>query len=206
MRNHFRADLNHRTTAYSSRMNHSMILKRPGRVLAGLAFLLALFATPTGAAAQSSDGGDSRQSISGSETPSESQAETRSGSGSGTEGGSTLDKLRALTPEQKARLRSQYEKRSFLRHFTKMDRNNDGALTRDEMLTYFTIIHTVFDADYNDVVSVVEAPALLLRIKLMGKAFPEEGLTLPELQARLDETFTFLDKNQNGKLGWPELL
>ena len=86
------------------------------------------------------------------------------------------------------------------------DSNNDGALTRDEMLTYFTIIHTVFDADYNDVVSVVEAPALLLRIKLMGKAFPEEGLTLPELQARLDETFTFLDKNQNGKLGWPELL
>ena len=38
------------------------------------------------------------------------------------------------------------------------------------MLTYFTIIHTVFDADYNDVVSVVEAPALLLRIKLMGRA------------------------------------
>jgi len=26
------------------------------------------------------------------------------------------------------------------------------------------------------------------------------------LQARLDETFTFLDKNENGKLGWPELL
>ena len=40
----------------------------------------------------------------------------------------------------------------------------------------------------------------------MGRAFPEEGLTLPELQARLDETFTFLDKNENGKLGWPELL
>ena len=181
-----------------------MILKRPGRVLAGLAFLFVLFATPTGAVAQSSDGGDSQQSASGSETPSEQQAETRSGSGAA--GGSTLDKLRELTPEQKARLRSQYEKRSFLRHFTKMDRNNDGALTRDEMLTYFTIIHTVFDADYNDVVSVVEAPALLLRIKLMGRAFPEEGLTLPELQARLDETFTFLDKNENGKLGWPELL
>ena len=105
MRNHFRADLNRPATAYSSRMNHSMILKRPGRVLAGLAFLFVLFATPTGAVAQSSDGGDSQQSASGSETPSEQQAETRSGSGSGAAGGSTLDKLRELTPEQKALLR-----------------------------------------------------------------------------------------------------
>ena len=206
MRNHFRADLNRPATAYSSRMNHSMIMKRPGRVLAGLAFLFVLFATPTGAAAQSSDGGDSQQSASGSETPSEQQAETRSGSGSGAAGGSTLDKLRELTPEQKARLRSQYEKRSFLRHFTKMDRNNDGALIRDEMLAYFTIMHAAFDVDYNDVVSREEAPTLLLRIKLLGQGFPASGLTLAELQRRLDETFVFLDKNKNDKLGWPELL
>ena len=33
-----------------------------------------------------------------------------------------------------------------------------------------------------------------------------EGLTLEELAARLEETFVFLDRNKNGKLGWPELL
>ncbi|MGB1148136.1 MAG: hypothetical protein ACPG4M_09620, partial [Alphaproteobacteria bacterium] len=104
------------------------------------------------------------------------------------------------------KLRAQYEKRSFLGHFAKMDRNNDGALIRDEMLAYFTIMHAAFDVDYNDVVSREEAPTLLLRIKLLGQGFPASGLTLAELQRRLDETFVFLDKNKNDKLGWPELL
>ena len=171
-------------------MTHTMTLTQPDRLLAGLAFLLALISMNAPSLAQSGTSSDTN----GTGGRVEDSAST------------TENQLRELTPEQKARLRAQYEKRSFLRHFTKMDRDDDGALTREEMLTYFTIIHAVFDADFDDVVSVVEAPALLLRIKLMGKAFPEGGLTLTELQTRLDETFTFLDKNQNGKLGWPELL
>ena len=167
-----------------------MTLTQPDRLLAGCAFLLALISMNAPSLAQSGASSDTN----GTGGRVEDSAST------------TENQLRELTPEQKARLRAQYEKRSFLRHFTKMDRDDDGALTREEMLTYFTIIHAVFDADFDDVVSVVEAPALLLRIKLMGKAFPEGGLTLTELQTRLDETFTFLDKNQNGKLGWPELL
>ena len=119
---------------------------------------------------------------------------------------SGYERVRNMTPEEKAKLRAQYEKRSFLGHFAKMDRNNDGALIRDEMLAYFTIMHAAFDVDYNDVVSREEAPTLLLRIKLLGQGFPASGLTLAELQRRLDETFVFLDKNKNDKLGWPELL
>lgn len=119
---------------------------------------------------------------------------------------SGLERVRNMTPEEKARLRHQYEKRSFLGHFAKMDRGNDGALTREEMLAYFTIMHAAFDADYDNVVTRAEAPTLLLRIKLLGRGFPAEGLTLEELAARLDETFVFLDRNKNGKLGWPELL
>ena len=119
---------------------------------------------------------------------------------------SGYDRVRNMSPEEKAKLRSQYERRSFLGHFAKMDRDNDGALTREEMLAYFTIIHAAFDADYDDVVSRAEAPSLLLRIKLLGQGFPASGLTLPELQRRLEETFVFLDRNNNDKLGWPELL
>lgn len=119
---------------------------------------------------------------------------------------SGLERVRNMTPEEKARLRHQYEKRSFLGHFAKMDRGNDGALTREEMLAYFTIMHAAFDADYDDIVTRAEAPTLLLRIKLLGRGFPAEGLTLEELGARLEETFVFLDKNKNDKLGWPELL
>ena len=51
----------------------------------------------------------------------------------------------------------------------------------------------------------VQIPEVLQK-DFIDPTLPEEGLTLPELQARLDETFTFLDKNKNGKLGWPELL
>jgi len=40
----------------------------------------------------------------------------------------------------------------------------------------------------------------------LGRGFPAEGLTLKELSDRLDETFDFLDRNNNNKLGWPELL
>lgn len=119
---------------------------------------------------------------------------------------SGLDRVRSMTPEDKARLRHQYEKRSFLGHFARMDRSNDGALTREEMLAYFSIMHAAFDADYDDVVTRDEAPTLLLRIKLLGRGFPAEGLTLKELSDRLDETFDFLDRNNNNKLGWPELL
>ena len=119
---------------------------------------------------------------------------------------SGLERVRNMTPEEKARLRHQYEKRSFLGHFAKMDRSNDGALTREEMLAYFTIMHAAFDADYDNVVTRAEAPTLLLRIKLLGRGFPDEGLTLDELGARLEETFVFLDRNKNDKLGWPELL
>ena len=119
---------------------------------------------------------------------------------------SGLERVRNMTPEEKARLRFQYEKRSFLGHFAKMDRGNDGALTRQEMLAYFTIMHAAFDADYDNVVTRAEAPTLLLRIKLLGRGFPKEGLTLEELTARLEETFVFLDRNKNDKLGWPELL
>ena len=119
---------------------------------------------------------------------------------------SGLERVRNMTPEEKARLRHQYEQRSFLGHFAKMDRGNDGALTREEMLAYFTIMHAAFDADYDNVVTRAEAPTLLLRIKLLGRGFPEEGLTLDELAARLEETFVFLDRNKNDKLGWPELL
>ncbi|RPH18721.1 MAG: hypothetical protein CBC49_002195 [Alphaproteobacteria bacterium TMED89] len=117
-----------------------------------------------------------------------------------------LERVRSMTPEEKARLRSQYEKRSFLGHFARMDRSNDGALTREEMLAYFSIMHAAFDADYDNVVTRAEAPTLLLRIKLLGRGFPAEGLTLEELAERLDETFVFLDRNKNNKLGWPELL
>ena len=119
---------------------------------------------------------------------------------------SGLDRVRNMSPEDKARLRHQYEKRSFLGHFARMDRSNDGALTREEMLAYFRIMHAAFDADYDDVVTREEAPTLLLRIKLLGRGFPEEGLTLKELADRLEETFEFLDRNKNDKLGWPELL
>ena len=119
---------------------------------------------------------------------------------------SGLERVRSMTPEEKARLRSQYEKRSFLGHFARMDRSNDGALTREEMLAYFSIMHAAFDADYDNVVTRAEAPTLLLRIKLLGRGFPAEGLTLEELAERLDETFVFLDRNKNNKLGWPELL
>ncbi|MGB1155564.1 MAG: hypothetical protein ACPG42_01995 [Alphaproteobacteria bacterium] len=119
---------------------------------------------------------------------------------------SGLERVRKMTPEEKAKLRKQYERRSFLGHFAKMDRGNDGALTREEMMAYFTIMHAAFDADYDDVVTRAEAPTLLLRIKLLGRGFPAEGLTLEELRARLEETFVFLDKNNNDKLGWPELL
>ena len=119
---------------------------------------------------------------------------------------SGLDRVRNMSPEDKARLRHQYEKRSFLGHFARMDRSNDGALTREEMLAYFSIMHAAFDADYDDVVTREEAPTLLLRIKLLGRGFPEEGLTLKELADRLEETFEFLDRNKNAKLGWPELL
>ena len=119
---------------------------------------------------------------------------------------SGLERVRNMTPEEKARLRHQYEQRSFLGHFAKMDRGNDGALTREEMLAYFTIMHAAFDADYDNVVTRAEAPTLLLRIKLLGRGFPAEGLTLEELASRLEETFVFLDRNKNDKLGWPELL
>ena len=119
---------------------------------------------------------------------------------------SGLERVRSMTPEEKARLRSQYEKRSFLGHFARMGRSNDGALTREEMLAYFSIMHAAFDADYDNVVTRAEAPTLLLRIKLLGRGFPAEGLTLEELAERLDETFVFLDRNKNNKLGWPELL
>ena len=117
-----------------------------------------------------------------------------------------LERVRNMTPEEKAKLRKQYERRSFLGHFAKMDRGNDGALTREEMMAYFTIMHAAFDADYDNIVTRAEAPTLLLRIKLLGRGFPAEGLTLEELRARLEETFVFLDKNNNDKLGWPELL
>ena len=80
--------------------------------------------------------------------------------------------------------------RSFLGHFAKMDRGNDGALTRQEMLAYFTIMHAAFDADYDNVVTRAEAPTLLLRIKLLGRGFPKEGLTLEELTDELEETLT----------------
>ena len=108
--------------------------------------------------------------------------------------------------EDQADQRRVFETTSFINHFFKMDTSGDWATTMEEMDTYFSAMFYAFDADRDGLVSVTEAPRLLLQIRLMGKPFPAEGLDLDELRYRLDETFQFLDKNKNGKLGWIEML
>ena len=108
--------------------------------------------------------------------------------------------------EDQADQRRVFETTSFINHFFKMDTSGDWATTMEEMDTYFSDMFYAFDADRDGIVSVSEAPRLLLQIRLMGKPFPAEGLDLDELRYRLDETFQFLDKNNNGKLGWIEML
>ena len=87
-----------------------------------------------------------------------------------------------------------------------MDTSGDWATTMEEMDIYFTDMFYAFDADRDGIVAIDEAPTLLLQIRLMGKPFPYEGLDLDELRYRLSETFEFLDKNNNDKLGWIEML
>lgn len=111
-----------------------------------------------------------------------------------------------VTFEEQAQLREEFETTSFIDHFFKMDTSGDWATTLEEMDTYFTRMFYTFDRDRDGIVTVDEAPTLLLRIRLMGKPFPIEGLTIEELRFRLGETFVFLDKNNNDKLGWLEML
>ena len=111
-----------------------------------------------------------------------------------------------ISLEDQADQRRVFETTSFINHFFKMDTSGDWATTMEEMDTYFSDMFYAFDADRDGIVSVSEAPRLLLQIRLMGKPFPAEGLDLDELRYRLDETFQFLDKNNNGKLGWIEML
>ena len=111
-----------------------------------------------------------------------------------------------ISLEDQADQRRVFETTSFINHFFKMDTSGDWATTMEEMDIYFSAMFYAFDADRDGVVSVPEAPRLLLQIRLMGKPFPAEGLDLDELRYRLDETFQFLDKNKNGKLGWIEML
>ena len=111
-----------------------------------------------------------------------------------------------VTREEQLTLRTQFENRSYINHFFEMDTSGDWATTMEEMDVYFTNMFYTFDLDRNGVVSVEEAPTLLLQIRLLGEGFPRDGLTLTELRRRLGLTFEFLDKNNNGKLGWPEML
>ena len=121
-------------------------------------------------------------------------------------GGTAVAQYEGVSLEDQADQRRVFETTSFINHFFKMDTSGDWATTMEEMDTYFSAMFYAFDADRDGIVSVPEAPRLLLQIRLMGKPFPAEGLDLDELRFRLDETFQFLDKNENGKLGWIEML
>ncbi len=111
-----------------------------------------------------------------------------------------------VTLADQAAQREVFETTSFINHFFKMDTSGDWATTMEEMDVYFTDMFYAFDADRDGIVAIDEAPTLLLQIRLMGKPFPYEGLDLDELRYRLSETFEFLDKNNNDKLGWIEML
>lgn len=112
----------------------------------------------------------------------------------------------AALANQKARARQIWLKRGIWGHFRNIDQNNDTSFTYREMDTYFVTMHHAFDVDGNGVVTVQEAPPIMLRYTLSGRPFPRQGLTRSELRTRLQALFKVLDKNNNRKLSLRELM
>ena len=111
-----------------------------------------------------------------------------------------------LTSKQKAKARKILHNRSIWQHFDAIDSNDDRHLGYDEMVKYFHSMHTVFDRDNNGVVTRKEAPPIMLRYTLSGKAFPTKGLTKAEISRRFKNLFKIVDKNKDGRMSVFEML
>ena len=106
---------------------------------------------------------------------------------------------------QKAKARGMMHKRSVWGHFRAMDSNNSWSLTFKEMDQYFTAMHLAFDVNGDGIVSVREAPKIMLKYTLSGEPFPNTGLSQSMLRGRLQRLFRVLDKNRNNVLSVSEL-
>ncbi|MGB0843197.1 MAG: hypothetical protein ACPGVN_00470 [Alphaproteobacteria bacterium] len=111
----------------------------------------------------------------------------------------------AVKNGQKSAARAIMLKRTVWGHFRAMDADNSWSLTYPEMNVYFTAMHIAFDANNNGVVSVREAPKIMLKYTLSGEPFPNNGLNLSTLRGRLQRLFNVLDKNRNRVLSVSEL-
>ena len=113
---------------------------------------------------------------------------------------------KSLSSKEKANARKILHKRSVWQHVAAIDSNNDKQLGYKEMVHYFSEMHTVFDQNGDGIVSRREAPPIMLRYTLSGKAFPASGLTKAEIARRFKALFKVVDKNKDGRMSMLEML